>query len=193
MTVSRERGRTFGARALRLLPALCLALMLALVSGVAMAGTCPASRVVERTIASLDAAARNGSPRAYTVALSHHANMTGLALFALGPYRRAVTSSMRGEYVRLTAKFVGHVVAKYREHLMHNRLVIEGCFRQNGAMLVRSRLGSMHLTWRVSGRRISDVKVEGIWLAIKLRSKFVAILRHHDGDVGALIRYLRES
>ena len=40
---------------------------------------------------------------------------------------------------------------------------------------------------------ISDVKVEGIWLAIKLRSKFVAILRHHDGDVGALIRYLRES
>jgi ABC-type transporter MlaC component len=49
------------------------------------------------------------------------------------------------------------------------------------------------LTWRVSGQRISDVKVEGIWLALTLRSNFVQVLRDHDGDPQALIRYLGKS
>jgi ABC-type transporter MlaC component len=44
------------------------------------------------------------------------------------------------------------------------------------------------MVWRVSGGRISDVQVSGVWL--QLRSKFTGIIRRNNGDVDALLNYL---
>jgi len=185
--------RAAGTRAPRVLAAVCLGLMLTLGIGEARAGSCVQAGVVERVANDLEAAARSGSISAYTRVLQRHAGVTGLALFALGPYRRDIKGHLRSEYVRLATQYMGRVMADYGHQILNGKLVIKDCFPQNGAILVRSRIGQSHLTWRVQGRRISDVKVEGIWLALTLRSTFVQVLRDNNGDPQALIIYLRKS
>jgi len=167
--------------------------MLTLGASEASAGSCVQAGVVERTVGAFEAAARNGSAGAFTRVLSRHASVAGLALFALGPYRRDMSGHLRAEYVRLATQYMGRVMADYGHQFLNGKLVIEDCFPQNGAILVRSHIGSTHLTWRVQGRRISDVRVEGIWLALTLRSTFVQVLRDNGGNPQALIKYLRKS
>lgn len=193
MSLARVIVRMRGARVLGTLVAVCLGFMFTLGVGDARAGSCVQAAVVERTVSAFEAAARNGSPRAYTAALSRHASVAGLALFALGPYRREMTGGLKAEYVRLATQYMGRIMADHGHHIFGGKLVIKECFPQNGAILVRSRIGQTHLTWRVQGQRISDVKVEGIWLALTLRQSFVQVLRDHGGNPQALIRYLRKS
>jgi len=193
MSLIREPLRMTGGRALKALLALCLAVVLTFGAGEAKAGSCAAASVVERVVNDLQAAARQRTVSAYTRVLQRHAGVTGLALFALGPYRRNLKDNMRSQYVRLATQYMGRVMADYGHRVLDGKLVIEDCFPQSGAMLVRSRIGQSHLTWRVSGRRISDVKVEGIWLALTLRSNFVQVLRDNDGDPQALINYLSKG
>jgi ABC-type transporter MlaC component len=38
---------------------------------------------------------------------------------------------------------------------------------------------------------VQDVNVGGIWLAGQLRSTFTGVIKRNNGDVGALISYLR--
>jgi hypothetical protein len=173
--------------------ALSVGLMLALAAGQATAGECVESGVVKRAAGSFAAASRDGSASAYTAALTRHTSMSGLALFALGPYRNSMTGARRGEYVRLTGQFMGRMMVEYGSRIVQGALVIEGCFKQNGATMVKSRFGLTQVTWRVDGRRISDVNVEGIWLASRLRSTFVGVLRRAGGDLGALLSYLRDG
>ena len=191
MNVGPESDRRLAGRVLNWVLALSVGLMLVLAAGPATAGECVASGVVKRAAGSFAAASRNGSASAYTAALTRHTSMSKLALFALGPYKGTVTGARRGEYVRLTGKFMGHMMAKYGSRIVQGALVIEDCFKQNGATMVKSRFGSTHVTWRVDGRRISDVNVEGIWLAARLRSTFVRVLRRAGGDFGALFTFLR--
>jgi ABC-type transporter MlaC component len=181
-------------RVAKLLTAWCLGLM-ALVTalGEASAAECGAAAVVKQAAGSFVAASRSGSPGAYTEALSRHTSVPDLALFALGPYRNAMTGEKRAEYVRLTGLFVGRLLAEHGSRIVKGELVIDDCFSQNGAVLVKSRFGSTRVLWRVDGRRIGDVSVEGVWLAARLRTTFVAILRRAGGDVGALLGYLRGS
>lgn len=192
MSPNTALSRMIGARAARALVAVCFGLMLMLAGSEAWAGSCPEASIVESTVNAFQAA-RNGSATAYTRVLARHASVTGLALFALGPYRRDMTGPLRAEYVRLATRYMGRVMADYGDQILNGRLTIKDCFRQNGAILVRSRIGQSQLTWRVQGKRISDVKVDGIWLALTLRQTFVQVLRDHHGDPRALIRYLRKS
>jgi len=193
MSLLRDSFRASVGKAVPVVMAVSLGLMLTLGGGEARAGSCAAARVVERAASAFEAAARDGSVSAYTRVLRRHASVTGLALFALGPYRRDFKGQLQSRYIRLATGYMGRSMADYGGKILGGKLVIETCFRQNGAMLVKSRMGSSHLTWRVSGQRISDVKVEGIWLALTLRSTFVQVLRDHDGDPQALIRYLGKS
>ena len=189
LDISRARGQ----KAIRVVVALTLGLTLMIGGGEARAGSCAAESVVVRAASAFEAAAREGSVSAYTRVLQRHASVTGLALFALGPYRRDLKGRLRSQYIRLATHYMARVMSDYSQQILGGKLAIEDCFPQNGAMLVKSRIGSTHLTWRVSGQRISDVKVEGIWLALTLRSNFVQVLRDHDGDPQALIKYLGDS
>jgi hypothetical protein len=49
------------------------------------------------------------------------------------------------------------------------------------------------MVWRLSGSRIRDLRVEGVWLGLQLRSKFVGIIRRNDGDVERLVDYLAQT
>jgi hypothetical protein len=67
-------------------------------------------------------------------------------------------------------------------------LTIEKC---NGNIVETSLGGRSRMVWRLAGGRIRDVRVRDVWLAIQLRSKFTDIIRRNDGDVGALLAFLR--
>jgi hypothetical protein len=155
MTVMYSWRRWSAAKTLGVVP-LCLGLLLAAPAGEATASECPAARVVEKAADSFMAAARSGSAAAYTRAISRHASLSSLAIFALGPFRDAVDDGKRDEYVRLTGTYLGRVVSQYGDRLQ-GKLVVEGCVDQEGATLVRSHLGDADITWRVKGKRISDV------------------------------------
>ena len=67
-------------------------------------------------------------------------------------------------------------------------LTVEEC---NGNLVETSLGGRSRMLWRLSGGRIRDVRVSGVWLGIQLRSRFTQIIRRNDGDVNALLAYLR--
>ena len=191
MSLHANSYRSMGGKAATALIALWVALWLALAANPASAGECVASGVVTRAVASLQIASQRGTASAYAAALARYASISGLAMFALGPYRNSVSARQQVEYVHLTGAYMGQMLVDYGDRIVHGTLVIENCFDSNGATLVKSRFGSTDVTWRVNGRRIGDVSVGGIWLAAQLRSTFVAVLHRAGGDIDALLRYLR--
>ena len=46
------------------------------------------------------------------------------------------------------------------------------------------------MLWRLSGGRVQDVRVNGIWLAIQLRSKITGIIHRNRDDIDALFAFL---
>ena len=55
---------------------------------------------------------------------------------------------------------------------------------------------SVPVTWRLvkrgGGYKIFDVNVDGIWLATTQKTNFVAVLKQNNGDIGALLTYLKQ-
>jgi phospholipid transport system substrate-binding protein len=55
---------------------------------------------------------------------------------------------------------------------------------------------SMPVTWRLvkrgGGYRIFDVNVDGIWLASTQKTNFVSVLKKNNGEMSALLDYLRK-
>jgi hypothetical protein len=54
----------------------------------ARAQSCPGDHVVQSAAASLQQAAATGSPQAFAAVIDQHTDVSQLAMFALGPYRR---------------------------------------------------------------------------------------------------------
>jgi phospholipid transport system substrate-binding protein len=151
-----------------------------------LAADCPAAGPVKAAAASFMSAARAKSPGAFSAALSRHADVTSLALFALGPYRKDLPAARRAQYVRSAQGFMGAFLADNAKRFGSASLSIETC-RGN---LVETTASGRDIVWRVSGSRIQDVRVGGVWLAPQLRSKFVGVIRRGDGNIDALFDYL---
>lgn len=159
----------------------------------AHAQSCPGAQVVQAAAASLNEAAATGSPQAFAAVVDRHADVSQLAMFALGPYRRALPESRRGEYVELTRQFIGRLVAERAGNFAGGQLQIVGCSSDAGYTYVDSRVAGQRVIWRLEGDRIIDVNFGGIWLAPQMRSNFVSVIQRGNGDPAALIDYLRSG
>ncbi len=149
---------------------------------------CAAEGFVQDAGAAFMGAARSGSAGAFTGAASRYADLRGIALFALGPYRKDLPRSREGEYVALTKKFMGSFMAQYAEHFSGTGMTITKC--AGNTIATKLSTGQI-LTFRLQGsHRIADVSVSGIWLAQTMRSKFTNVIKKNDGDVGALMSWL---
>jgi hypothetical protein len=165
--------------------ALFLAFALSLAAP-AKAAECPGREAVLAATQSFLAAARKGSPAAFSAALARHAPVGELALQALGPYRNRLPAARKAEFQRNALDFMGRFVAENAEGLRNAKLKITAC-RGN---IIESTANGDRVTWRLSGSRIVDVKVRGFSLTGQMRTKFVKIIRLNRGDVGALIDFL---
>lgn len=137
-------------------------------------------------------------------AAMHRFSHTGrVAAFALGPYRKALPRARRAEFARLVERFAGQLFATHAAEFAGDRLEIVSS-RPYGPrdFLVRSRIHfdsgrqPSEIEWRVErtrrGLKVFDLKVLGIWLALRMRSNFVSILKQNKGDMEALFTYLRD-
>jgi hypothetical protein len=158
----------------------------ALPMGPLAAADCPGGETVKAATGSFLAAARDGSPKAFSAALARHAPVGELALQALGPHRKRLPPARKDEYQRNALDFMGRFIARNASGLRDAKLQITAC-RGN---IIESTANDEKVTWRLSGSKIVDVKVRGFSLTGQMRTRFVKIIRQYKGDVGALIDYL---
>ena len=183
--------RTPGS-AFRPIRILAAAAMLRSVMGItappSRAATCPAAGAVMNAGNAFIDAAQSGSAGAFSSALGRYTDVRGAALFALGQYRRDLPRGRQREYLSGAQTFMARFLLEYSRPFRSSRdFVIDSC---RGNLVETSFEGRSRMVWRVSGARISDVQVSGVWLALQLRSTFTGIIRRNNGDVEALLDYL---
>lgn len=157
-------------------------------SGPVLAADCAGAGVVRNAASDFINAARRGSAASFSSALARNADVRGTALFALGQYRKSMPPARQAQYVRLAQAYMAQfLLGNSRPFRSSRDLTIESC---KGNLVETSLGGRSRMLWRLSGRRIGDVRVSGVWLAIQLRSKFTGIIRRNDGNVEALLDFL---
>ncbi|NMD07986.1 MAG: ABC transporter substrate-binding protein [Phyllobacteriaceae bacterium] len=153
---------------------------------------CPAEGFVLSAGNAFLAAARNGSPSAFTSAASRYADLRSIALFALGPHRKSLPKGMEAEYVSLAKAYMGQFMSKHAAKFAGSGLKITTC---SGTTVNASTAAGKKLIFRVSGGkghyRVQDVNAASIWLAGQMRSTFVGVINRNNGDINALFRFLR--
>ena len=173
---------------------LAVALVAALTAATpARAQSCPGDQVVHSAAASLNQAAATGSPQAFAAVVDQHADVSQLAMFALGPYRSALPEAWRVEYVQLTREFLGRFLAERAGSLAGADMQIVGCSADSGYTYIDTRVAGQRVVWRLEGNRIMDVNFGGVWLLPQMRSNFVSVIQRGNGDPAALLDYLRSG
>ena len=159
------------------------------------AATCPAENFIQSAGEAFMGASREGSPAAFMNASSRYADLHGIALFALGQYRKNLSSDMEGEYFSRARTFMGRFMAQYASHFSGTGVTITSCADSGSGLTVGAKLtGGQSITFRLrksgSTYRVQDVSVSSIWLAQTMRTKFTGVISSHGGDVGALLAFL---
>jgi len=171
----------------RLIAGCFLALLIA--SGFAAkaeAASCPGENLVRSAAASFAAAKRANSAAAFSAAIGRYADANALALYALGPYRKALPDSRRAEYLRQTRAYMGRFMKKHAHRIVQTNLKVISC----SGGIIKTSNGEREISWRVSNGRIRDVGSGGIWLAVQMRSKFVGIIRRGGGNIQAIFEMI---
>lgn len=147
------------------------------------------------------AAARNNSVSQFRSLLKANADIAAIAIYSLGPYRKNLTNDMKAEYYGLVENYIAKVFSQYSNKLAGQGLEVQSTKDVGDSVLVKSVLnfgggGSVPVTWRLvkrgGGFRIFDVNVDGIWLASTQKTNFVAVLKKNNGQMSALLDYLRK-
>jgi len=146
------------------------------------------------------AAARSGSVAKFQQLLKANADIPAIALFSLGSYRKRLTGGLQAEYFALVERYISAIFAQNASRLAGNSLQVEDSQNVGDSVLVKSKLvypdgHSVAVTWRLvkrgGGYKIFDVNVDGIWLVTTQKTNFVAVLNKSNGDIQALLKYLR--
>jgi phospholipid transport system substrate-binding protein len=176
-----------------------LALPLALAPKLTLAAT-SAESYVTRVGNGVIAAARANSVSQFRSLLKANADIAAIAIYSLGPYRKNLTNDLKAEYYGLVEGYIAKVFQQNAKKLAGEGLQVQGTKDAGDSVLVKSVLnmgggGSMPVTWRLvkrgEGYRIFDVNVDGIWLASTQKTNFVSVLKKNNGQIPALLDYLR--
>jgi phospholipid transport system substrate-binding protein len=178
-----------------------LALPLALTPSLVFAAT-SAESYVSKVGNGVIAAARANSVSQFRSLLKSNADIPAIAIYSLGPYRKSLTNDVKAEYYGLVENYIARVFQQYAKKLAGQGLEVQGTKDAGDSVLVKSVLnmggggGSVPVTWRLVKRgssfRIFDVNVDGIWLASTQKTNFVSVLKKNNGQISALLDYLRK-
>jgi phospholipid transport system substrate-binding protein len=149
---------------------------------------CPSEALVMGAGKAFTSASRSGSASAFLSAASRYADTRGIIMSALGPHRKKLTKAQEGEYVRLAQNFMGSFMARYANRFNASGMKVTTC---KGNLVTVSSNGGRKIIFRVGGGRVQDVNVSSVWLAGQMRSTFVGVLNRNNGDISALLNYLR--
>ena len=150
--------------------------------------SCPAADIVRDAASALSSAAQRSSASAFGSVLTRYADVGAIAMFALGKYGSKLPAGRQSEYVANTQRYISQVLMEKSGPFKNSpHLTIETC---DGNLVGTSLDGRSKMQWRLSGARIRDVSVSGVWLAIQLRTTFTDIIRRNRGDISALLDFL---
>lgn len=135
--------------------------------------------------------------------LRRYSSVSAVASFSLGKYARTLPPTRRAEYNRLVEDFTARLFAAYAGSFAgHQVEVVRSNARTATDTVVDSRIvfadnrAPSPVKWLVSKRNggytVHDVNVQGVWLSLYIRSKFVSILTQSNGDFDALFEFLRQ-
>ncbi len=161
--------------------------VIALTSSAVLAA-CPSESLVLGAGKAFASASRSGSASAFISASSRFADTRSIALSALGPHRKKLSKAQESEYVRLAQNFMGKFMSEYAARFNTAGLKITSC---SGSIVNATANGGRKVVFRVGGGRLQDVNVASVWLAGQMRSQFVGVLNRNNGDISALMEYLR--
>ena len=161
----------------------------------AEAATCPEEGYIQSAGQAFMNASRRGTGAAFSTAASRYADLHGLALFALGNFRKYLPKSRETEYVARTRTYMGNFMAEYGSKFAGDSIAITSCNEATGGLTVGTKLSTgqviiFRLQKSGGSYRVKDVSVSAIWLAQIMRNKFTRIIKENNGDVEALISYL---
>lgn len=154
------------------------------------------------------ASARAGGTEAqltkrFRTLLRRYSSVSSVASFSLGKYARELPPGRRSEFNRLVEDFTARLFAAYAGSFAgHQVEVLRSSPRSANDIVVDSRIvfadnrNPSPVKWLVSkrggGYTVYDVNVQGVWLSLYIRSKFVSILKQNNGDFDALFAFLRQ-
>ena len=127
-----------------------------------------------------------------------------IALFTLGPYARGQSQPELDAFI---AAFADYLVAVYKRGLDVYRgkslEVIGSTERGPGDVIVNTvvdgqQASKTHIDFRVrrqpgGANVITDLQVEGVWLALSQREEFIAYLQQHHGSIAELSSELQRK
>jgi phospholipid transport system substrate-binding protein len=157
-------------------------------STASFAQACPSESLVMGAGKAFTSASKSGSASAFLSAASRYADTRGIVLSALGPHRKKLTKAQEGEYIRLAQSFMGSFMARYSSRFNAAGMKVTTC---KGNLVTVTANGGRKIIFRVGGGRVQDVNVSSVWLAGQMRSTFVGVLNRNNGDISALLNYLR--
>ncbi|MET0482140.1 MAG: ABC transporter substrate-binding protein [Aestuariivirgaceae bacterium] len=158
------------------------------------AATCPASAVAERAGNAMIVAAKAGSPAAFSGALRNYADMSSIALFALGKYRKSLPAGKQAEFVALTTDYVSRTLNDFRLKFRAESIAIRDCSGDTieSVIFFLGGKGNQPVLWRIKGSKVADVNVQNVWLAQLLRTNITGILDKNDGNFGKLFDEMKK-
>jgi phospholipid transport system substrate-binding protein len=168
----------------------------------------PAERFASQAGNQAVATARAGGTEAqltnrFRTLLRRYSNVSSVASFSLGKYARELPARRRPEFNRLVEDFTARLFAAYAGSFAGHQIeVLRSSPRTANDIVVDSRIvfadnrNPSPVKWLVSkrggGYTVYDVNVQGVWLSLYIRSKFVSILKQNNGDFDALFAFLRQ-
>ncbi len=174
---------------------LILAAGLTLMSGFANAATCPESKVAESAGKALIKAAQAGSAPEFSRALQTYANMNTIAVFALGKHRKLLPESRKAEFVAATTSYISRAFNDYRLKFRADTIRFLDCRGQT----VKTELTFLGgrppqpVLWRMAGRKVTDVNVQGVWLGQMLRKNYDRVLSKSPNGIEALFTHIKSK
>lgn len=148
-----------------------------------------------------DAANREAEFRALLLSI---VDTKRIALFTLGPYARGQSQPELDAFI---AAFADYLVAVYKRGLdVYRGKILEvtgSTERAPGDVIVDTvvdgqQVSKTHIDFRVrrqpgGANVITDLQVEGVWLALSQREEFIAYLQQHHGSIAELSSELQRK
>ncbi len=162
------------------------------------AAKCSAEGFINTVSKQMLSAGKSQSASAFRSLIRSHADVDGITNFALGKYRRSIPSRDRAAVKKEIVNFMARTMAGYGRKFKGDRVTIARC-RKSGkfltvdSKLVQANLRSQKFVWKLRGAgkyKISDLNVQGIWLAQLMRSNFSSAIKKSGGNISGLYAYL---
>lgn len=180
-----------------LLGALCASLVFPGYAGFGMVLATPATsseKLVHEAANRFLEVMRNGADRDEVAGtLDRYVSMSSLALFVLGKHRRKLQPDQKQTYIDLFNTMVLKVIAKNGKKVRGTAFVVTG----SRGKIVRgyvqhARDRRTELEFRTKKGRITDIRIQGIWMGILLRQSFDHVI-HKGGNIDAIFVFLKSG